>query len=42
MIENKFAKGDTNSLYYLAQKPEDVIRYILEYDSKKLSFSGKF
>ena len=42
IIDNKFAKAESGHLYYLAQTPADAVKYILEYDTKKVSFSGKF
>lgn len=42
IVDNKFAKKGTEELYYIAQTPYDAINYINEYNSKNLSFSGKF
>ena len=42
IINNKFAKAETSSLYYLAQTPAEAVEYLMEYDSKLVSFSGKF
>ena len=42
IVDNKFAKKGTEELYYIARTPYDAINYINEYNSKNLSFSGKF
>lgn len=42
IIANKFAKQGTEELYYIAQTPKDAINYLISYNTKQLSFSGKF
>lgn len=42
IIKNNFAKEGTQELYYIAKTPEDAVEYINKYDTKTLSFSGKF
>ena len=42
IIKNNFAKKGTEELYYIAQTPSDAINYLNEYNSKNLSYSGKF
>lgn len=42
IINNNFAKEGTEELYYLAETPEDAINYIKAYNSKIVTFSGKF
>ena len=42
IIERRFAKDGTQELYYIAKTPKDAVDYILKYNSKELSFSGKF
>ena len=42
IIDNNFAKQETNNLFYLAKTPEEVVNYIQEYDLQKVNFTGKF
>lgn len=42
MIEKKFAKQGTETLYYIAQTPQDAVKYLKEYNYENLTFSGKF
>lgn len=42
IIDNNFAKQETNKLFYLAKTPEEVVNYIQEYDLHKVNFTGKF
>lgn len=42
IMVNKFAKQETGNLYKIANTPDEVVNYILNYNSKIQSFSGKF
>ena len=42
IINNKFAKPETKNLYYVAKTPVDAVRYLQEYNTEVLAFSGKF
>ncbi len=42
IINNNFAKKESENLYYIANNPQDCINYILQYDSIKYTYSGKF
>ena len=42
VINSNFAKAETKSLYYIAQNPQSALKYLKEYDTEKIAFSGKF
>lgn len=42
IITKNFAKQGTDNLYYLAETPEDAIKYINKYNPIELNYSGKF
>jgi len=42
VIKYNFAKNGTQELYYIAQTPEDCVKYIKEYNYNSLSYTGKF
>lgn len=42
IIDNKFAKQDSDKLFYIAQTPDDAVNFILEYNIQQVGFSGKF
>lgn len=42
IINSKFAKQDTGSLYYIASSPIDAINYLNSYNPEEVIFTGKF
>ena len=42
IIDENFAKQGTEELYYIAQTPNDAVKYIKEYSRQELAYSGKF
>lgn len=42
IINFNFAKKETENLYYIANSPTNAINYLISYNTKKVSFSGKF
>ncbi len=42
IINSKFAKQDTGSLYYIACSPIDAINYLNSYNPEEVIFTGKF
>ena len=42
IMVGKFAKQETSNLFFIAKTPEDAVDYILKYDAKTVSYSGKF
>ena len=42
VIEYKFAKKETENLYFIANSPKEAIEYIKEYNYSAKLFSGKF
>lgn len=42
IIRYNFAKTEMHKMYYLAEKPQDAIEYLLSYNSESLNYAGKF
>lgn len=42
IIDNNFAKKETENLYYVANSPAEAVNYLMNYKASEICYSGKF